>query len=384
MAYSSYAILVKCDSTGWIVSSDSHLHELLFKFLAENDVMCPSDLDDMEYPKDFTGTIKGGKVALLYKVLKEVNKEKLAKAQQHLATDLLPSESLLAMQSCIAAGSTQAINQLRTANTASHVKVNVTERLAATTLSDLSEDLLPAGTLTDWLATEAQKERTKGVITPFIAASIKKWMPHWVPNVAAELKQEEALNDMSDAQLRATQQLAQQLGAAPPKKKKWITHMQWLCGFRMAAQSYNASGMWNFTSILAHEQICMQIAAEAELDNRQFWLAVIYDEMVREKWHDIAYSNRSDFDVNVASTKLDEKVLASAQKEYDATKRPQTLSRHSNRQEAKNSCYLCGETGHMARDCPTGKGGKAAGGKGYKRQHFGNHFGGSKRHRSDH
>ena len=54
------------------VNTDSRAETIdgLIKFLAEIDIQCPSDLDDMEYPKDFTGTVKGGKVALLYKILK--------------------------------------------------------------------------------------------------------------------------------------------------------------------------------------------------------------------------------------------------------------------------------------------------------------------------
>ena len=354
------------------VTSDSRAETIngLLKFLANNDVRCVSDLDDMVYPRDFEGTVKGGKVALLYKVMKEVNKHKLQQAQQQFAADpggRSLDMQMLDMQTIVAAGSSQAIAQLRAVQTVSHVKVNVTERLLATNLEDLGDDLLPAGTLTDWLATEAQKERTRGVLTPFIALSVKKWVPQWVPLIAAELRQEDAQNDMSDPQLRATQQLAQQMGA-PVKKRRWLTHMQWLCGFRLAAQSYNACGMWKYTSILAHEQNCMQIAVEAELDNnRQFWLAVIYDEMVRQKWHDLAYSNRSNFDVNIASTTIDEKVLASAQKEFDAARRPQVAGKGGGKHdtlETKSVCFTCGEAGHRRRDCPLGNAGKDAGGKG--------------------
>ncbi len=68
--------------------------------------------------------------------------------------------------------------------------------------------------------------------------------------------------------------------------------------------------------MLAHEEICMRIAAEAERDGCRYWLAVIYDRLVRTKWHNLAYNNVTTFDVNRASLVVDTVVLNTAKSEF--------------------------------------------------------------------
>ena len=352
----------------------------LLEFLEDNDVRGPSDLDGMTFPTDFEGRLRGGKVGLMVKVMIEVNKTSVTEVAHQLAPGLDQQGALVAIQAAVTAGSSQAIaamNGMVRAQT-SQVHVNMAERLSATTLEGIGQDFLPAGTLTDWLATEAQKERSKGILHPFIAADIRKWVQQWVPHVATELREQEALEDKSNPQLHATQLLAQSLGA-PVKPKKYLSFINWLCGFRHAAHSYNASGMWHFTAILAHEQNCMQIAVEAEHDNRRTWLAVIYDHMARRKWHELAYANRSDFDVNIASLAIDDRVLKLAEKEWDAVNRtpapgprapaPPLLRDAGKLAKAggKGACFTCGEFGHIASHCPQGDGGKGHDGKGKRR-----------------
>ena len=338
--------------------------DAVIQYLADNDMYCISDFTGMEYPKNFDGQLKGGRHGLMLKIMAEVNKHNVADAQEQLAPVIGP-ESLLAMQSAVAAGSSQAIAALKANQQPSHVSINISERLKATTLENMAFDFLPAGSLTDWLATEAQKERAKGVLKPFIAVSIKKWVPSFVPHAADE-DRHESMDEMSDPQARATQQLAQQLGA-PVKREHSLSILPWVCGFMHAAQSYSAAGMWEFTACLAHQQNILQVALDSDEGGRRARLAVIYDKLVRAKWHNEAYDNRSRFDVNLASLSIDDKVLKQAEKEYDQQGRAQPPAKGSGKlgkTGKSKACFKCGEVGHIASDCTHSGGGKNYGGKG--------------------
>ena len=324
--------------------------ETVLQYFSNNDVTGVSDCIGLSYPDDFsTPGLKGGKLAFLKKALQRANRSSAEAARPPMSEQ---PEALLAIQAAVSAGSDQAlkaVGDMMKCHKAT-VHVNMAERLEVTRLDGMSSDLLPEGTITDWLATENQKELEKGIKKPFVVLEVKKCMPHWCCKPGAE---EELSEDDHDPQVRATRQLAKAMGQAP-KAKKELTIMQWLCGFKRAALAYHAVGMWEYTAALAHEDNCLQIAVAAELGGRRFWLAVIYDRLVRAKWRKLAYANAATFDINKASITIDEQVLGFAEKEFDSLKRQTEYARpgkgHSDRNYASDGHSKGGSKGYGRSD----------------------------------
>ena len=69
-------------------------------------------------------------------------------------------------------------------------------------------------------------------------------------------------------------------------KAKKMSMISWFAAMQRYAITADGVGMWKYASILAHIDICMQIASRAGLDEkeRRHHLGQLYDEVARKEW----------------------------------------------------------------------------------------------------
>ena len=101
-----------------------------------------------------------------------------------------------------------------------------------------------------------------------------------------------------------------------------MNFVQWQAAFEAYSVAAAALGQWCYASSCAHKSICMRIAYGALKEKRRHTLAIAYDEVARKRWSKIAYSGDTRFNVDFASTRLDESILREARDLYDEKMEP--------------------------------------------------------------
>ena len=64
--------------------------------------------------------------------------------------------------------------------------------------------------------------------------------------------------------------------------------VRWTVAFQNYALAASAVGVWQYPSAMAHMRECLHIAVTASSEGKRFPLAIMYDEICRKHWHEIA------------------------------------------------------------------------------------------------
>lgn len=191
------------------------------------------------------------------------------------------------------------------------IHVDMPTELKEVALDSLLPCSLPKGTQVDALATEIDRLKQKGIVAPFVNVDLRKFLPSWMD----ELSQAGESSDEEDSS-RAVLELAKALGAKT-KVKRNLTMLQWGIAFDKYAFAASATRQITFAATVAHKDICLQVAARAQLKHRRHFLGVLYDEVCRKEWSELAYGGSSKFNVSEAATKLCDTLLTRAENLYD-------------------------------------------------------------------
>ena len=189
--------------------------------------------------------------------------------------------------------------------------VDMPSVLKKVSLDSLLDCSLPKGAQVDCLATEIDRLKQKGIASPYIFVDLKKYLPTWCDelNQAGESSDEEETS-------KAVQELARAMGAKP-KEKRSLNLLQWGLAFDKYAIAATATNQMTFAATVAHKDICLQVAARAHLkQGRRHFLGVLYDQVCRKEWSEIAYASSS-FNVSDAATKSSDSLLQRAENLYD-------------------------------------------------------------------
>ena len=65
------------------------------------------------------------------------------------------------------------------------------------------------------------------------------------------------------------------------------------------------TGQWKLTASAAHLDVCLRVADECRAKQKPMAFGILYDEVARKEWADMARKNAPGFDVNKACLKLD-------------------------------------------------------------------------------
>ena len=230
------------------------------------------------------------------------------------------------------------------------VHVDMQTELEQLGMSGLADDFKPDGELTDKLMAQVEKlSRTKKV--PFVNVKLSNFVPHWAREPGATEEREE---DEESETLRTLQRV---MGVK--QEKRTLTFLQCLQGLQryiIAAASckqFSLAAGWSYLGVV------MQVATRAGAEGKRHTVAVIYDQLAREKWATAAYhaGMSGSFQLEDAMGTLDEKVYSSALR---ATEIPAMLAKPQHSFPAKSrgkgakfdgECRYCGKMGHRKIDC---------------------------------
>ena len=206
------------------------------------------------------------------------------------------------------------------------VHVDMANELKDVSLDCLSASTLPKGAQVDALASEVERLKAKGVVAPFVHVELRKFLPSWCDELSSP-------GDSSDEedQSKAVQDLARALGAKP-KEKRRLSLLQWCLAFDKYAIAAAATKQLSFDAAMAHKEVCLQVASRAQLKHRRHILAVLYDDVCRKEWSELAYAGS--LDVTKAAMKLDDNLLSRAETLHD-----QQLSKSKGKGKGKRNSW---------------------------------------------
>ena len=90
-----------------------------------------------------------------------------------------------------------------------------------------------------------------------------------------------------------------------------MSQQVWTAAFERYAIGAQVIGEWNWVSAKCHLDICLRIAESAKAKGKKPALGMVYDEVARRQWAELARSNCG-FDINRACLKIDEDLLSRA------------------------------------------------------------------------
>ena len=172
----------------------------------------------------------------------------------------------------------------------------------------LPQKCWPSSTQVDALAGAVEKvKKDTGVAYPFVYQDLKKWVPSWVA-----LGGTVCTDEPDDAPKNAPAR-----GGGDQKKLDLLT---WSIAYDRYALGASICEQVSYGALLAHKDICLEIAMKAHLEKRGRLLGVFYDKVCRKSWAERSICGDDSFELFKAATLRDEALLYRAQALYDEGK----------------------------------------------------------------
>ena len=270
--------------------------------LAANGIECPEDMVKLNV-RAATFVLKDlveGKVAFLERA---VDKATQAAAQQATA------ESAAAGSSDSVSAFLQALQGGR--KPVAHV--NIAAGLGRVSLADLPASCWPSPQLTDWVQSQVKAAEGRGIQKPFLYLPIKKFLPHYATDKRQPSASEECVEERSFAE-----EIARGICQArdPDRKQGDLPSiLQWCVAFDRWAIVAELTGQMAYAASMAHKEVVMQLALSARSNQRTAAIAVLYDELARRQWADLA-AGQDGFDAAKAALSQDSSIMLKTEREY--------------------------------------------------------------------
>ena len=135
---------------------------------------------------------------------------------------------------------------------------------------------------------------------------MKKFLPSW----ALTQKDEDEAEDDDAAQSSTVTELAKVLGVRAKTAKAPLAFNKWLAAFDVYALAAATAGQWPIAASYTHKAVCLQLAAEAKVEQRALGVTVVYDELVRRRMAERAYQNAPGYNPATPVAEVDKALLA--------------------------------------------------------------------------
>ena len=175
------------------------------------------------------------------------------------------------------------------------IHVNIGQVLGRVDMKSLPQKCWPCSSQVDALAAAVEKsKKDTGMPYPFVYQELKKWVPSWV--APTQEGQDEAPKN------------------APVKELDLVT---WSIAFDRYALAASICEQTSYGALMAHKDVCLEIAMKAHLEKRGRLLGVFYDKVCRKSWAERSICGDDSFELARAVTFRDEALLYRAQALYD-------------------------------------------------------------------
>ena len=269
------------------------------ELLVKNDMLEAEDLCDTN-PRELKGASDLGevKLAMLQRVVNKVTETENAKSVVTAPTGA---------SACDVASELAKV--LGKPEKEEKVIVDVGPGLSTVSLTGLDADFWPRPTAVNSLATEGAKLKKQGVAQPYVFADLRKFVPLWLSSD----KQEEDDTAVEDRKSAAAE-LLEELGRSKARKPmSTMSFPRWSAAFDQYAVAAAVTKQWSYVASFTHKAVVGKLASEKE---RPVGVAVIYDELVRQRIATRVASKAPGFSQDTPVTEVDRNMLERAQAVY--------------------------------------------------------------------
>ena len=236
-----------------------------------------------------------------------------------------------------------------------NVTVELMAELEALGLGELADECVPNGEATEKLATRADKLSKKSKRCPFVFQSLAPFLPAHARDGKIEMESD---NEDDSETLKTMQKV---MGVRKSSAQlNLLQTMQALLRYVLAG---TVTKQFSLSAGLTHFAIIMRVASKAASEGKRHHVGVIYDQLARERWANMAFQAGSQqFDINGAMSKYDDQLYQEAVRISDkpvtkAPVRPLAAEvvppppKGNGKGRFPGVCNFCNKQGHRKADC---------------------------------